>query len=103
MSDPIDGGVRGMEPGEPKDDIFSSIANDVEEMFLGDPFDVGVEGASIADRTSFIHSLIDVVNGNGGGKFFCRESVFSDELPVYARDIGTGIYQCGGVDNFEGV
>ena len=72
-------------------------------MFLGNPFDVGVEGASIADGTSFVRSLINVANSDGGGEFLSRESVFSDKLPVDARDVGTGIYQCRGVDDFEGV
>ena len=92
-----------MEPGEPKDDIFSSIANDVEEMFLDDPFDVGVEGAGVADCTGFVRSLVDIANSDGGGEFFGGESVFSDKLPVNARDVSTGVYQCGGVDDFEGV
>ena len=72
-------------------------------MFLGDPFDVGVEGASIADRTSFVRSLINVSNSDGGGEFLGGESVLSDKLPVNARDVGTGVYQCRRVDNFEGV
>ena len=72
-------------------------------MFLSDPFDVGVEGASVANRTSFVYGLIDVANGNGGGELFSGEAVFSDELPVNAGDVGTRINQCRGVDDFEGV
>ena len=72
-------------------------------MFLGDPFDVGIEGASVADGTSFVRSLINITNSDGGGEFLGRESVFSDKLPVNARDVSTGIYQYGGVDDFEGV
>ena len=72
-------------------------------MFLGDPFDVGVEGASVADCTSFVRSLIYIANSDGGGEFFSRESVFSDKLPVDTRDVSTGVYQCEGVDDFEGV
>ena len=72
-------------------------------MFLGYPFDVGVEGAGIVDSTGLVRSLVDVVNRDGGDEFLSRESVFSDELPVYAGDIGTRVYQCGGVDDFEGV
>ena len=92
-----------MEPGESEDAIFSSTAHDIEEVFLGDPLNVGIEGASVANCTSFVCSLINIANGNGGGKFFCRESVFPDKLPVYARDICTGVYQCRGVNDFEGV
>ena len=91
LSDPVDGGVRGAEPGESEDDIFSSTAHDIEEVFLGDPFDVSVEGASIADCTGFVRCLIHVTNGDGGGKFLGGESVFSDKLPVNARDVGTRI------------
>ena len=103
LSGPVDHGVCGTEPGEPEDDVFLSTAHDIEEVLLDYPFDVGVEGASITNCTSFVHSLVDVVNSNGGGKFFSGESVFSDKLPIYARDVGTGVYQCGGVDDFKGV
>ena len=91
MPGPINGGVRGSEPGESEDNVFSSTAHDVEEVFLGDPFDVGVEGASVAYCTGFVRSLINVANGNGGGEFLGGESVFSDELPVDARDISARI------------
>ena len=92
-----------MEPGEPKDDVFSSTTHDIEEMFLGDPFNVGVEGTSIADCTGFVCSLVHIVNSNGGGEFLSGESMFPDKLPVNARDVSTGVYQCGGVNDFEGV
>ena len=72
-------------------------------MFLGNPFDVGVEGASIVDCTSFVHSLVDIADGDGGGEFFSGEGVFPDKLPVNTRDVSTGVNQCGGVDDFEGV
>ena len=81
-----------MEPGESEDDIFTSTAHDIEEMFLGDPFDVGVESASVTDCTGFVHSLVNVVNSNGGGKFLSGESVFSDKLLVDARDVSTRVY-----------
>ena len=103
MFDPVNGGVRGAEPGESEDDVFSSTAHDVEEMLLSYSFDVGVEGASITDCTSFVRGLIYVTNGDGGGEFFGGEAMFSDKLPVDARDVSTGVYQCGGVDDFEGV
>ena len=59
-----------------------STAHDVEKMLLGDPFDVGVEGASIMDCTGFVCSLVDVSNSNGGGKFLGGEFMLSDKLPV---------------------
>ena len=80
-----------------------ATSHDIEEMFLGYPFNVCVESASIADSTSLVCSLVDVVNGNGGGKFFSGEAMFSDKLSVDAGDVGTGIYQCGRVDDFKGV
>ena len=92
-----------MEPGESEDDVFSSTIHGIEEMFLGDPFDVGVKGASVMDCTSFDCSLVYIANGNGGGEFFSRETVFSDKLLVNTRDIGARVYQRGGVDNFKGV
>ena len=42
---PVDGGVYDMEPGESEDNVFLAAAHDVEEMFLGNPFNVCVEGA----------------------------------------------------------
>ena len=88
---PVDGGVRSSKPREPEDDVFTSTAHDIEEMLLGDSFDIGVEGASIADCTGLVHSLINVANSDGGGEFFSGEAVFSDKLPVDARDISTRI------------
>ena len=81
-----------MEPGESEDDVFTSTAHDVEEMLLGDPFDVGVEGTGVADCTSLVRSLVNIANSDGRGEFFCGESVFSDELPVNARDVSARVY-----------
>ena len=103
LPDPIDGGVCGAKPEESEDDVFASTAHDVEEMFLGDPFDVGVESASIMNCTGFVRGLVYISNGDGGGEFLGGEFVFSDKLPVNAGDVSTGVYQCGGVDDFEGV
>ena len=92
-----------MEPGESKDDILLTTAHDVNEMFLGNSFNVHIKGASEADCTSFVRCLVNVANSDGGGEFFCGELMFSDELPVNAGDVSTRIYQCGRVDDFEGV
>ena len=100
---PIDGWVCGLEPRESEDDVLTSTAHDIEEVLLSDPFDVGVEGASVADCTGLVRGLINVANSDGGGEFFGGESVFSDKLLVDARDVCTRVYQCGGIDNFEGV
>ena len=72
-------------------------------MFLGDPFDVRIEGAGVADGASLVCGLVHVADGDGGGEFLRMEAVFSDKLPVYAGDVSTGVNQCGGVDDFEGV
>ena len=103
MLSPVNGGISGVEPGESEDDIFSSATHDIEEVFLGNPFNICVKGASIVNYTSFVCSLVHITNHNGEGEFFGGESVFSNELPVNARDICTRIYQCGGVDDFESV
>ena len=92
-----------MKPGEPKDDIFSATIHDIEEMLLGNPFNVHVKDASVANCTGFVCSLVNILNSDEGGEFFSRELVFSDKLPVNAGDICTGVYQCRGVNNFEGV
>ena len=89
-----------MEPGKSKNDILSSTTHDIEEVFLNNPFNVGIEGVGVVDCTSFVCSLIHISDHNGRGKFLGRESVFSDKLPVYARDISTRVYQCRGVNNF---
>ena len=72
-------------------------------MLLSNPFNVGIEGAGVVNCTGLVCGLVNISNSNGGGEFFSRESMFSDELPVNARDICTRIYQCGGVNDFEGV
>ena len=71
-------------------------------MLLGNPFYVDVKGTSVTDCTSLVCSLINVADSNRRGKFFSGESMFPDKLPVNTRDIRTRIYQCGGVDDFEG-
>ena len=81
-----------MEPGKSEDDIFLVAAHDIEEMLLGYSFNVCVEGASITDCTSFVHSLVYIADGNGGGKFFSGELVFPDKLPVDAGDVSTRVY-----------
>ena len=80
-----------------------TASHDVKEMFLGYPFDVCIEDAGIVDSTSFIHSLVNIVNSDGGGKFLSGETMFPNELLVNAGDVSTGVYQCGGVNDFEGV
>ena len=103
LLDPIDGRVHGAESGESEDDILSAAAHDIEEMFLGDPFNVHIEGAGVVNCTGFVHSLVNIVNGNGRDKFLSGELVFSDKLPVDTRDINTGIDQCDQVYGFQGV
>ena len=100
---PVNGGVHGIEPGESKDDVFPSTAHDIEEVLLDYPFNVSVEGVSVTDCTSFVCGLVNIANSNRGGKFLGGELVFSDKLPVNTRDVSAGVYQCGGVNDFEGV
>ena len=100
---PIDGGVGGTEPEESKDDVFLATAHDGEEMLLGNPFDVHVQGTSVTDCACFVRHLVNVVNGDEESKLFSGESVFSDKLPVNAGDIGTRVYQCRGINDFKGM
>ena len=92
LFDPGNGGICDMEPGESEDDIFSATARDIEEMLLSDPFDVHVESAGVVNCTSFISSLVHIADYDGGGELLSEESVFSDKLPVYARDVCARIY-----------
>ena len=75
-------GVGDLELGESKDDVFSAIAQDIEEMFLHNLFNVGVEGLSVVYCTSFVCSLVHILDCNRGGEFFSKESAFLDKLPV---------------------
>ena len=92
LLDLVNGRVCGAESGESEDDIFSSTAHDIEEMFLSNPFNVRVECTGVADCTSFVHSLVDIVNSDERGKFFSGESVFPDKLPVNAGNVSTRVY-----------
>ena len=89
-----------MEPGESEDDIFSSTSHNIEEVFLGDLFDVCIEDASIVDHTSLVYSPAYIADCNRGGKFLSRESVFPDKLSVNVGDICTRVYQHRGVNDF---
>ena len=81
-----------MKPRESKDDVFLATAHDVKEVFLGNSFDVGIEGTGVPNSTCFVHNLIYIVNCDEGGKLLGEESVFPDELPVDTRDVDTRIY-----------
>ena len=59
---------------------------------MDDPFDVGIEGAGIAYSTCLVRGLVYISYGDRGGEFLGGESVFSDELPVDAGDVGTRVY-----------
>ena len=92
LYDPIDGGIGSMEPRESENDVFLTTVHDIEEVFLGNPFNVHIEGASIMNCISFVHSLIYITNCDREGEFFGGELVFSDKLPVNAEDVCTRIY-----------
>ena len=51
---PVNGGVSGLEPGEPENNVLSAIRHDMEEMFLHNTFYVGKEGASEVDFPVFV-------------------------------------------------
>ena len=70
---------------------------------MGDPFDVHVESVSVVNCTSFVHGFIHISDHDRRDEFFGGELVFPDELSVNTRGIGTRIYQCGRVDNFQHV
>ena len=86
---PVNGGVCYTES---EDNIFLTVAHDIEEVFLSNSIYVGVEGTGVANHTSFVHSLAYVSDCDGGGKFFCGEFVFPKKLPVNVVDISTRFY-----------
>ena len=92
MPDPVNGGAHNVEPKESEDDVFSATLHDVEEMFLGNPFNVHVEGAGIADCTSLVHGLVHISDHYRRSKFLGGESIFSDKFPVDTGDISTRVY-----------
>ena len=67
MFDLVNGWVCDAKPGESENDILLAISHDVEEVFLGNPFNASVESASIVDSTGLVCSLIYVTNSNRGG------------------------------------
>ena len=81
-----------MEPEESKYDIFSSTPHDIEEMFLGNSFNVYVEGAGVMNCTGLICGLVYVLDSDGGSEFLGGKSMFSDKLPVDAGDICIRVY-----------
>ena len=89
-----------MEPGKSKDDILFATAHDIEEMPLSNLFKDHIKGTNIVDCTSLVYSLVYIPNCNRETKFFHRELVFSDKIPVNTGDIGTRVNQCERVDNF---
>ena len=100
LSGPVNGGVCNMEPGEPEDDVLSATTHDIEEVLLGNPFDVHAKGTSIMDYTSFVYGPVNILDCNRAGEFLGEELIFPDELSVNVGDVSAGVYQCRGVDNF---
>ena len=92
MFNPVNSRIHGAEPGKFGDGVFLSAAHDIEEMFLGDLFDVCIESASVVDCTSFVHGLVHIADSDGGGEFLGGETVFPDKLPVNARDISIRVH-----------
>ena len=72
----------------------------MEEVFLGDPFDVGKEGTGKTDFSAFVRGLVYVSDFDGNVKLCGGKGVFSDKLPVNARDVCTTVDQGTSVDNF---
>ena len=51
---PVNGGISGLEPRQPKDNVFSATRHNMEEMFLYNTFYVGKEDASEVDFPIFV-------------------------------------------------
>ena len=88
---PVNSRVHDSKLGKSEDNVLSAAVHDIEEMFLDSPFNVHVEGASVADYTSFVCGLVHVSDCDGGSEFLSRESVFSEKLPVNAGDVDTRV------------
>ena len=97
---PINGGICDLEPGESKGNIFPATRYDIKEMFLCNTFYVDKEDAGEADFPIFVQGLVDASYFDGDIKFCDGEGVFSNKLPVDARDVCTTVDQGVNVDNF---
>ena len=101
LTRPINDEVGGLELGESKDNIFPATRHDMEEVFLCDAFYVDKEGAGEVDFPIFVWGLVDVSYFDGDIKFCGGKGVFSNKLPVNARDVCATINQGMSVDNFQ--
>ena len=79
---------------------ITATAHDVEEMFLGNSFNVCAQSADIANGTGFIQSLVNISDSDEGFKLFCRKLVFPEKLPVNAGDVSIRVYQHRRVNDF---
>ena len=72
----------------------------MEEVFLGDPFNVGEEGTGEMNFSTFVQGLVYVSDFDGNVKLCGGKGVFSDQLPVDARDVCTTVDQGTSVNDF---
>ena len=100
---PINGGIGVLEPGESEDNIFSPTRHDVEEIFLCNAFYVGKEGTNEVNFSFFVWGLIVISYFDGDIKFHGGKGVFSDKLPVNAKDVYATVNQGMSVNNFQHV
>ena len=103
MARPVNCGVGGLKPGQPKDNIFSATRHDMEEIFLCNAFYVGKEDASEVDFPIFVGGLVNVLYFDRDIEFHGGKKVFSDKLPIDARDVCATVDQGASVDNFQHV
>ena len=59
----------------------------MEEVFLSNPFDVGEESTGETNFSFFVRGLVYISDFDGNVKFCGGKGVFSDKLPVDARDV----------------
>ena len=62
MSGPVDDRVYG---GESEDYVFLATAHDIEEVSLGNSFNVCVESAGVLDHTGCVHGLVYITDCDG--------------------------------------
>ena len=63
----------------------------MEDNLLGDAYNVDKEGAGVMDFSTFVEGGVCISGSKGFFEFGGWQPMFSDELPVNARDVSAAI------------
>src|SRR3981189_60284 len=91
---PVDFGVVFAKPGEAKDHGLLAQRGDCELGSLCMPFVAQYDVCDFGDRTCFVGSSIDIVDGDGSGEAMGGNIVRTDILCVDKQAGGTAVDKC---------